>query len=214
MKVLAFSASLRAGSWNRKLVELAVQVARAQGAEVDLVDFRKFDMPLYDGDVDARHGLPPGALALKQHVEGADALLIATPEYNYAISGVFKNAIDWVSRARPMPWRGKSIFLMSASPSSVGGIRGLWQTRVPLEGCGALVFPDMFTVAMAHEAFDAQGRLRDPSLGGRLETEVRGFLAMAESLLPVCGKAASGGEVRRQKEIVAALEDESRLQPS
>ena len=72
---------------------------------------------------------------------GWDAVMISSPEYNYSISGVLKNLIDWVSRARPMPWRGKSIYLMSAAPSPMGGIRGLWQTRIPLEGCGALRIP-------------------------------------------------------------------------
>jgi len=213
MKVLAFAASLRAGSLNRKLVALAAEIAREEGAEVELAEFREFEMPLYDGDVDAAQGLPPGGLALKRRVESADALLLAAPEYNYSVSGALKNAIDWVSRARPMPWRGRSVYLLSASPSPMGGIRGLWQTRIPLEGCGALVFPDMFALPHANEAFDAAGRLRDEKMAERLRREITGFVRLAESVAPVCAAAAAGIPDQRRQKIVAALETESELQP-
>ena len=160
MKLLAFAASLRKESLNHKLVALACEIARREGADVDLARFSEFEMPLYDGDLDRASGLPAGALELKRRVESAQALLIAAPEYNYSIAGALKNAIDWVSRARPMPWRGRSVYLLSASPSPMGGIRGLWQTRIPPEGCGALVFPDMFALSRANEAFDADGVAR------------------------------------------------------
>src|SRR5262249_4736980 len=117
-------------------------------------------------------------------------------------------AIDWVSRARPMPWRGRSMYLCSASPGPVGGIRGLWQTRIPLEGCGALVFPDMFALAHAMRAFDAEGHLADASQMKRLREEVLGFVRMAESVTPVCRGVPS-----RPKQITDALEDQSKIQP-
>ena len=213
MRVLAFAASLRRGSLNQKLILLAAEAARAAGAEVDLAEFREFDMPIYDGDLDASTGLPPGAAALRRRVEQADALMISAPEYNFSIAGPLKNAIDWVSRARPMPWRGRSVFLLSASTSAMGGIRGLWQTRIPLEGCGALVFPDMFALSHAGEAFDPEGKLKDPKTAERLEREVIGFVRLAESVMPVCGKVASAGQQQRQAEIARALEEQSVLQP-
>ncbi|MCL2726691.1 MAG: NAD(P)H-dependent oxidoreductase [Polyangiaceae bacterium] len=216
MKILAFAASLRSGSYNHKLVDVAAEIARKHGANVEIANFHEFTMPLYDGDLNDEIGLPAGAVALQRRIERADAMMIATPEYNYSISGVLKNAFDWVSRARPMPWRGKSIYLMSASPSSMGGIRGLWQTRVPFEGCGALVFPDMFALANAHKAFkafDDRGQLIEPSAHENLERQIAGFLLMAEALVPVCGKAATGAAHKRQKEVVAALEDQSSVQP-
>lgn len=213
MRVLAFAASLREKSLNRKLIALAAEIAGAHGAEVDLAEFREFEMPLYNGDVDARGGLPPGALEFKQRLERADAVMISSPEYNYSIPGVLKNLIDWVSRARPMPWRGKSIYLMSASPSPIGGIRGLWQTRIPLEGCGALVFPDMFALPHASEAFDSDGGLRESSLAERLRREVIGFVRLAEAIVPICGQPTSVEAEKRQKEIASALEDETALQP-
>jgi NAD(P)H-dependent FMN reductase len=208
MKVLAFAASSRRGSWNRRLVELAAQMARDL-AEVDLAEFQEFAMPLYDADVDREEGLPAGAQELLRRLGAVDAVMIAVPEYNYSIPGTLKNAIDWVSRARPMPWRGKSLYLMSASPSSVGGIRGLWQTRIPLEACGALVFPDMFALAHANTAFDARGMLRDGVLAERLRCEVRGFLRLVESFGGLWTDPASAP---RRSEIARALEAETDLQ--
>jgi chromate reductase, NAD(P)H dehydrogenase (quinone) len=213
MRVLAFAASSRERSLNRRLIALAAGVAREQGAEVDLAEFREFDMPIYDGDLDARAGLPPGAVELKRRVEEASAVMIAAPEYNYSISGALKNAFDWVSRARPMPWRGKSVYLMAASPSPMGGIRGLWQTRIPFEGCGALVFPDMFALPHADHAFDEEGRLRDGAMAERLRREVVGFVRLASAIVPICGKPSSPRGQRRQQEISTALEEESEIQP-
>lgn len=216
MKILAFAASLRRGSLNRKLIALAAEMARSAGAEVDLAEFREFELPIYDADLDASGGLPPGGLELKRRLERADGVIIAAPEYNYSIAGPLKNAIDWVSRARPMPWRGKSIYLMSASPSPVGGIRGLWQTRIPLEGCGALVFPDMFALPHANEAFDDSGALRDRSRAERLRHDVVGFVRLAEAIASVCGECGedvTAAARTRQQEIARALETESELQP-
>jgi NAD(P)H-dependent FMN reductase len=212
MRVLAFAASNREGSWNRRLIERAAEISARLGAQVDLAEFRAFDMPLYDADLDAKEGLPKGARELCRRLKAADALLLAAPEYNYSIAGTLKNAIDWVSRERPMPWRGKSVYLLSASPSPMGGIRGLWQTRIPLEGCGALVFPDMFSLARADEAFDAAGRLAAKSQA-RLETELKGFLALVRCLTPVVQRPRSPQGRARQEEIASALEEETALQP-
>jgi len=214
MKILAFAASHRADSLNRKLVALAAEAARKEGADVDLADFNEFHVPHYNGDHERGAGLPEGALELKRRLERANAVLLASPEYNYSIPGALKNAIDWVSRARPMPWRGKSIYLMSASPSPMGGIRGLWQTRIPLEGCGALVFPDMFALPNADQAFDDTGQLRDRKLAERLEQEVRGFVRLADAIAPVCDRPRTAAEKQRRETIVSALEKESQLQPT
>lgn len=210
MKILAFAASLREGSLNRRLVEVAATYAREAGAEVEVVPFRDFAMPLYDGDLEKASGLPPGAVALKERIEGVSALIIATPEYNYSISGVLKNTIDWVSRARPMPWRGRSVYLMAASPSPMGGIRGLWQARIPLEGCGALVFPDMFALAHADAAFAEDGGLKDPAMAARLRKEMVGFVRLAEAVAPVC--CAGAAPRPHAQQIAAALEAETELQ--
>lgn len=182
MKVLAFAAALRAESFNRKLVILAADLAREAGATVDLADFREFDMPLYDGDVETSQGLPSGTVALVRRIQGNDGLLIATPEYNYSIPGPLKNAIDWVSRYKPNPVRGRSAFLISASKSRVGGQRGLLQTRIPLEALGVFVYPETFSVPRAPEAFTDDGSLKDPEATERLRRMVRAYLVAGRAL--------------------------------
>jgi NAD(P)H-dependent FMN reductase len=183
MKILAFAASLRTQSLNRKLIAIAAELARARGAEVDLADFHTFDMPLYDGDIEESSGLPPGAIELVKRIAACDGLIIASPEYNYSMPGTLKNAVDWVSRSLPVPLEGKSALLLSASPSVVGGNRGLWALRIPLEGLKAVVYPEMFSLATAHEAFDAQGRLKDASSQKRLEGLIEDYLTMAKRLV-------------------------------
>jgi chromate reductase len=181
-KVLAFAASVRRGSWNRKLVQLAAELARRLGAEVDLADFREFAMPLYDADLQAESGIPPGAQEMGRRVAAADGLMIASPEYNYSLPGTLKNAIDWLSRLKPMPLRGKSGLLLSASNGQIGGIRGLWQLRIPLEGLGVLVYPDMYALPWAEKAFDVDGRLTDAERQERLARMVKAYLDVARRL--------------------------------
>jgi chromate reductase, NAD(P)H dehydrogenase (quinone) len=182
LRLLAFAASLRRESWNRKLLGLAVDLAREAGAEVDVAEFREFEMPLYDADLLALSGVPAGASELTRRVGAADGLLLASPEYNFSLPGTLKNAIDWVSRVRPMPLRGKSAFLLSASNGQVGGVRGLWQLRIPLEGLGVLVYPDMYTLPWADKAFGPDGKLIEPERQSRLASMMGGYLAVARRL--------------------------------
>ena len=182
MRLLAFAASLKRESLNRKLINLAVELAREAQVEVDLADFREFDMPLYDADLQSSAGFPEGARELARRIEAVDGLMIASPEYNYSLPGTLKNAIDWVSRMKPMPLRGKHGVLLAASTSLVGGSRGLWALRVPLEGLGVMLLPDMFALAQAPQAFDEQGKLKDPELQERLRKLVHGYLDMGKKL--------------------------------
>lgn len=92
-----------------------------------------------------------------------------------------KNAIDWVSRVRPQPFKTKHALLVSASPSLVGGNRGLWALRVPLEHLGTRVYPDMFSLAAAHQGFTEDGQLTDPALQERLRETVTAFLHLVEA---------------------------------
>lgn len=182
MKLLAFAASLRRESLNRKLIRLAVDLAREAKVEVDLADFHDFDMPLYDADLQVSSGFPKGAEDMARRIQAADGLLIASPEYNYSMPGTLKNAIDWVSRMKPMPLRGKHGFLMAASSTLVGGIRGLWALRVPLEGLGVFLHPDMFALAQAQQAMDEQGKLKDAEMQERLRKMVTGYLEAGRKL--------------------------------
>ncbi|MFI4938447.1 MAG: NADPH-dependent FMN reductase [Candidatus Berkiellales bacterium] len=175
MKLLMFAASLRAASFNKKLINLAAKLLQQAGQTVDLADFSEFDMPLYNADVQEK-GLPPNVTKFVERLKQNDGLIISTPEYNFSMPGTLKNFIDWVSRVRPMPWQGQQILLLSASPSLVGGNRSLWNTRIPLECCGSFVYPDMFSLASAHEAFTEDGQLKDQKSQQRLSDLMNKFV--------------------------------------
>ena len=175
MKLLAFAASLRDGSYNQKLIEVAVEVARKQGAEVTLVPFSQVISPNYNED-DKQEGFPESIKRLKTLFEEHDGFLLSSPEYNYSIPGNLKNSLDWISRYSPSPTGGKFGYLLSASPSMVGGNRGLWSTRIPLEVMGAILYPSMFSLAQAHEAFNDDGSLKDADAQARREGDLRKFL--------------------------------------
>jgi chromate reductase, NAD(P)H dehydrogenase (quinone) len=181
VRVLVFAASLRGGSLNDRLAELASAVAGEKGGVVDRASMADFDCPSYDQEAETGTGLPPGAQALRERLVAADAFMIASPEYNASMPGVLKNVIDWVSRARPQPFNGRQGLLLSASPSMVGGNRGLWALRVPLEHLGARIYPDMFSLAQAHQAFDAGGRIANATLQQRFESTVECFLDLVEA---------------------------------
>lgn len=180
LKVLVFAGSLRAQSLNHKLAALAARIAEEHGATVDLARLHEFDVPSYDGDVETSEGIPAGAQELQRRLLASDALVIASPEYNGSMPGVLKNLIDWTTRFRPQPFDGRHAMLMSASPSLVGGNRGLWALRVPFEHAGTRVFPDMFSLSMAHKAFDGE-TIADPALRARFEKSLLAFLSLAEA---------------------------------
>jgi NAD(P)H-dependent FMN reductase len=173
-KILAFAGSTRTDSYNKRLVKIAAAGARAAGAEVTLIDLRDFPLPLFDGDLEAREGLPPNGRKLKDLFLAHHGLLIAAPEYNSSITAVLKNAIDWVSR--PVPgeaplacFDGTVACLMSASPGALGGLRGLVHVRAILGNIKVLVLPDQIAVSKANEAFNPDGSLKDPKQQAAVE---------------------------------------------
>jgi chromate reductase, NAD(P)H dehydrogenase (quinone) len=180
LRVLVFSASLRKDSVNGALARLAAQYASKHGAVVDLASMREFDVPSFDADFEAHATVPAGALELRRRLTANDAFVIASPEYNASMPGLLKNAIDWASRFRPQPFHERHGMLMSASPSMGGGNRGLWALRIPLEHLGARIYPDMFSLAVAHKAFAGE-TLADSRLLERFEQNVNAFLDLAEA---------------------------------
>jgi NAD(P)H-dependent FMN reductase len=166
-KIVAFAGSLRTGSFNKKLLALAADSARAAGAEVTVVDLRELALPLFDQDIEDASGLPEGAKKFKALLRASDGFLIASPEYNSSITAALKNAIDWASRAESndepplVAYRGKAAALMATSPGALGGLRGLVTLRSILGNIGVLVLPDQVAIPTAHEAFDEAGKLKD-----------------------------------------------------
>jgi chromate reductase, NAD(P)H dehydrogenase (quinone) len=181
VRFLVFSASLRAESLNERLALLAASTIEANGGTVDLGSMREFDTPSYDADVQASEGFPSGAESFRERLQTSDAFVIASPEYNFSMPGALKNSIDWVSRFGPQPFNEKHGLLLSASPSMAGGNRGLWTLRVPFEHLGARVYPDMFSLAQAHQAFDPDGRIANPQLRERFEANIVGFMDLVEA---------------------------------
>jgi chromate reductase len=163
MNVLGISGSLRKGSFNTSLLNLAVQVAPA-GMTITIADISAFTV--YDEDVYA-NGFPAAVATIREQIKAADGLLIATPEYNYGMSGVIKNAIDWASRPPEQPFAGKAIALMGASAGKLGTALAQQQLRQALVGLnGRLVSQPQVYVSGAMQAFDGDGNLNDDAAKG------------------------------------------------
>lgn len=165
-KILAFAGSARADSHNKKLIDAAAGLARNQGAEVTVIDLRDYRLPLYDGDLEELEGQPDNATRLYELFKQHDGLLLSSPEYNGSISPLLKNVIDWVSRPRegepPLrAFQGKVASLLSASPGSLGGIRGLVHVRDILGNIGVIVLPKQYCLSNSHSAFASDGFLAD-----------------------------------------------------
>ena len=171
-KLLGISGSLRAASFNSMLVREAARVFAPD--EFTFADLR---LPLYDGDLEAR-GMPDAVVTLCDQIRAADAIVIATPEYNKNPSGVLKNALNWVSRVRPVPLAGKPVAVVSAAAGLAGGQRAtaaLYLMLIPFKV--RLVVEVEVAVGNAASRFDADGRLTDERLLAALERQMAGLRA-------------------------------------
>jgi chromate reductase, NAD(P)H dehydrogenase (quinone) len=181
LRYLVMAASLRTGSFNAKLAELAAVTVESHGGVAELASIRDFDAPSFDADVEAASGLPPGPDLLRQRLEATHAFIVASPEYNASMPGFLKNIVDWVSRHKPQPFNERHGLLLSASLSMAGGNRGLWALRVPFEHLGARIYPDMFSLAQAHQAFAVDGRIANEELQQRFDTNLVNFMSLVEA---------------------------------
>jgi len=177
LKVLAFAGSLRNGSYNKQLVRVAARYARAAGADVTEIDLADYPMPIFDEDLEAREGVHPTAMRLKQLFREHDAFLISSPEYNSSLSAALKNLIDWLSRPvdgePPLAcFKGKTAALFAASPGALGGLRGLVHLRAILGNLGVLLLPDQLAVGKADSAFAEDGSLANPKQAAMVQAIV------------------------------------------
>ncbi|MBN1430532.1 MAG: NAD(P)H-dependent oxidoreductase [Anaerolineae bacterium] len=165
LQVLGFAGSLRRGSYNAALLRAAGELL-PEGMTLEIADLSS--IPLYNEDV-RDQGYPEAVQALRDHIVGADALLIATPEYNGSISGVLKNALDWASRAPGLPLKEKPVAIMGASTGNMGSVRAQMHLR---HLCSYMnMFPlnkPEVLVAQAQDKFDVDGRLIDEVTRGFL----------------------------------------------
>lgn len=187
-RLLAFAGSSRTGSFNRQVLEVAVAAARAAGAEVEVLDLRSLELPLYDQDLEAASGLPAGAKRLKEAMKRAHGLLVASPEYNSTVTPLLLNALDWASRAEPgeaplAAFAGKAAGLVAASPGAMGGLRGLFALRAMLQNMGVLVLPEMAAVGgLKAESFPAPGKLAEARSQKMVEAVGTGLTGLARRL--------------------------------
>lgn len=161
-RILAFSGSARLESLNRKFLAFAVQAARDAGCEVTVADLNEYSLPLFNGDLEKKEGLPAPATRLIDLITSHQGLLIASPEYNSMITPLLKNTIDWCTRGEGNPFENKAAAVISASPGVLGGVRSLAMAQALLLKLGCNVVPGQCFLPNAGKAFDAEGRLTDP----------------------------------------------------
>lgn len=191
IRILGISGSLREQSFNTALLRAAQPLCGPDTA-LELATLR--GIPLYDGDQEQREGLPPAVEALKQRVAACDGLLLATPEYNNGVPGVFKNAIDWLSRPAADIARvfgGRPVAVIGASPGGFGTILAQNGWLPVLRTLGTRYWAGgRLMVSRAHQAFDAQGTLTDETVRTELRKFLEGFAQF------VRGAAAASGSGR------------------
>ena len=189
-KILVLPGSNRTGSHNVKLAALATKELTLIDADVTRISLVDYELPIYDADLDSRHGQPANALALKQMIMAHHGVFIASPEYSASVTPLLKNAIDWVSRVRERgdptyaAFKGRVFAIASASPGRAGGLRSLMALRQILElGCGAIVIPEQVSIPNAVQAFDENDELADLGTANLLRTELQRLVDMARLLM-------------------------------
>jgi NAD(P)H-dependent FMN reductase len=184
LKILVIPGSLRTGSLNAKLAAVAAHELAQQGAEVTRISLADFPLPIYDGDLQGKSGVPKHAVNLKRMMSAHHGVLIVTPEYNSSVPPLVKNTIDWVSRvqdaqeARGEVFRERAFAIAAASESRLGGTRSLAALRLILTACHASVIPNQLALSFAGQAYDDMDKLRHPA-------DIEALDAMARQLIDV-----------------------------
>jgi chromate reductase, NAD(P)H dehydrogenase (quinone) len=184
LKILVIPGSLRSGSLNARLAAVAAYELAQLGAEVSRVSLADFSLPIYDGDLQTKSGVPKNAVNLKRMMSAHHGVLIVTPEYNSSVPPLVKNTIDWVSRvqdaheARGEVFRGRAFAIAAASESRLGGTRSLAALRLILTACQATVIPNQLALSFASSAYDDMERLKHPA-------DIEAMGAMARQLIDV-----------------------------
>ena len=188
-KILAFSGSLRAQSYNKKILEVAIRGVEAAGGVVTHVNLADFPMPIYNKDDHERNGFDTDAFRFQELVVAHNAFLIASPSYNGSLPAGLKNAIDWATRtnkhySKADIFQGKSAAILAASPGSFGSLRVLGHLRGVLTSIGLYVHPTEIAVPFVHEKFDAAGQMQDEKTAQILTDLGHSLVEMVVRLTP------------------------------
>jgi NAD(P)H-dependent FMN reductase len=189
LKILVIPGSLRTGSLNARLAAAAAYELAQQGAEVTRISLGDFPLPIYDGDLQTKSGVPKHAINLKRMMSAHHGVLIVTPEYNSSVPALVKNTIDWVSRVqdahetRGQVFRERAFAIAAASESRLGGTRSLAALRLILSACQATVIPNQLALSFAGEAYDDMDRLKDPAGIGALVALVRQLIDVSQRMM-------------------------------
>jgi chromate reductase len=181
LHILTIAGSLRAGSFNRKVLQIAKTIASELGADVHELDLKTLGLPVFDADL-RENGFPESVLTLKREIESADILLIATPEYNYSVPGPLKNAIDWASDLTN-PFKGRVAAIFGASTGLVGTLRAQYHLREILAALGVYVLPQpQVFIRSALQAFQPDGSFIDSKIYNQLKLLIKETIKLGESL--------------------------------
>ncbi len=189
LKILVIPASLRTGSLNAKLAAAAAQELVRAEVEVTRISLGDFPLPLYDGDLQSKSGVPKYAVNLKRMIGTHHGVIIVTPEYNSSVPPLLKNAIDWVSRVqdphetRGQVFRDRAFAIAAASAGRLGGTRCLAALRLILSACGASVVPNQLALSFADEAYDDMDRLKHPADIEALQAMTRQLIDAAQHIM-------------------------------
>jgi NAD(P)H-dependent FMN reductase len=184
LKILVIPGSLRSGSLNARLAAVAAHELAQSGAEVTRISLSDFPLPIYDGDLQAKSGVPKHAVNLKRMIGAHHGVLIVTPEYNSSVPALVKNTIDWVSRvqdpneSRGQVFRERAFAIAAASGGRLGGTRALAALRLILSACHATVIPNQLALSFAEQAYDEMDRLK-------LSADIEALKALVRQLIDV-----------------------------
>lgn len=188
-KILIVPGSLRTGSLNAKLAAVIAHEFAQAGVEVTRLSLADYSLPIYDGDLEIKSGVPKNAVNLKRMMGAHHGIVFVTPEYNSSLPPLLKNAIDWVTRveergeSQGQVFRDRAFAIAAASEGKLGGSRCLAALRLILSGCRALVIPNQLALSFADKAYDDKDRLKNPGDIEALKALVRQLIEMSQKTM-------------------------------
>lgn len=189
VKILIIPGSLRTGSLNVRLAGVIEREFAKAGVDVTRISLADYPLPIYDGDLEAKSGVPANAVNLKRMIGSHHGVVFVTPEYNSSLPALVKNAVDWVTRVEDrgetqgQVFRERAFALASASEGKLGGARCLAAFRLILSGCRGLVIPNQLALSFADQAYDDADHLKNPGDVATLQAMVKQLIDVAQHMM-------------------------------